>query len=246
MAIGVFVECGAKPILLGMARHCLSTDSNVWLPSLRPGISDSQQMLQSLGQLYVNGVSVNWCGFKNNYQRQVLELPTYPFERESYWINTDLHLQKQEIKPQFEETQTQFLQVLQQTVLSERLNVLITHIQNEVARVLGMNSETVPQTGFFDMGMDSLMAVELKRRLESSLKQSLSTTLAFNYPTIEKLAEYLLTKVFSEELEVETKGISDVKPERVNDCAITATKLEQVSEAEAEALLLKKLAILEA
>lgn len=242
----VFVECGAKPILLGMARHCLSADSNVWLPSLRPGISDSQQMLQSLGQLYVNGVSVNWCGFENNYQRQVLELPTYPFERESYWINTDLHLQKQEIKPQLEETQTQFLQVLQQTVLSERLNVLITHIQNEAARVLGMNSLPVPQTGFFDMGMDSLMAVELKRRLESSLKQSLSTTLAFNYPTIEKLAEYLLTKIFSEELEIDTKGISNVKPEMVNDCAITATKLEQVSEAEAEALLLKKLAILEA
>ncbi|AFY58526.1 polyketide synthase family protein [Rivularia sp. PCC 7116] len=242
----VFVECGAKPILLGMGRHCLSTDCNVWLPSLRPGISDSQQMLHSLGQLYVNGVSVNWCGFENNYQRQVLELPTYPFERESYWINTDLHLQRQEKKPQSQKIETQFLQQLQQTVLSERLNVLITHIQNEAARVLGMNSLPVPQTGFFDMGMDSLMAVELKRRLESSLKQSLSTTLAFNYPTIEKLAEYLLTKIFSEELEVETKRISDVKPERVNDCAITATKLEQVSEAEAEALLLKKLAILEA
>ncbi len=241
----VFVECGAKPILLGMGRHCLSTDCNVWLPSLHSGISDSQQILQSLGRLYVNGVSINWSGFDKNYQRQVLELPTYPFERESYWINTDLHLHKQQVKPQFEKTESQFLQQLQQTPEGDRPIVLITHIQNEAARVLGMNSLPVPQTGFFDMGMDSLMAVELKRRLESSLKQSLSTTLAFNYPTIEKLASYLLTKIFSEELEVDTKGISNVKQERVNDCAITQTKLEQLSEAQTEALLLKRLAILE-
>ncbi len=269
----VFVECGAKPILLGMGRHCLSADSHVWVPSLHPGISDSQQMLQSLGKLYVNGVSVNWSGFDRDYQREVLELPTYPFERESYWITglkeeknrsekcvlgVSCHLLSPSVatfqergaegaeERNKEEVELQFLQELQQTIFSERFNLLITHIQNQVARVLGMNSLPVAQTGFFDMGMDSLMAVELKRRLESSLKQSLSTTLAFNYPTIEKLAEYLLTKIFSEELEVNSKGINNAKSRKLDDCAITQSNLEQLSEAETEALLLKKLAVLEA
>ncbi|NEO74659.1 acyl carrier protein, partial [Moorena sp. SIO3H5] len=102
------------------------------------------------------------------------------------------------------------------------------------------------QTGFFDMGMDSLMAVDLKRRLELSLQQSLSTSLAFNYPTIEKLAQYLLTKIFSEDLQVNTTGINYAQQEHLDNTVITQTKLEEVSESEAEALLLQKLAILEA
>jgi hypothetical protein len=46
----------------------------------------------------------------------------------------------------------------------------------------------------FDMGMDSLMAVELKGRLERSLGVPLPSTLTFNYPTIEALASYLLSE----------------------------------------------------
>jgi hypothetical protein len=48
-----------------------------------------------------------------------------------------------------------------------------------------------PQQGFFHMGMDSLMAVQLKSRLENRLGKSLPNTLIFNYPTIESMAGYL-------------------------------------------------------
>ena len=54
----VFLEIGAKPILLGMARQCLPEDRGVCLPSLRPNQSDWQQMLHSLGELYVRGVKL--------------------------------------------------------------------------------------------------------------------------------------------------------------------------------------------
>jgi hypothetical protein len=40
------------------------------------------------------------------------------------------------------------------------------------------------------MGMDSLMAVELKNRLEASLASSLPLTLTFDFPTIAALAEH--------------------------------------------------------
>ncbi|NES19697.1 MAG: acyltransferase domain-containing protein, partial [Symploca sp. SIO3E6] len=70
----LFLEIGPKPILLGMGRQCLPEEVGVWLPSLRPnkiplpsplerGKSEDasllnnewQQMLSSLGQLYVQG-----------------------------------------------------------------------------------------------------------------------------------------------------------------------------------------------
>ena len=88
----VFLEIGSKPILLGMGRQCLSENVGVWLPSLRPGYSEWQQMLQSLAELYVRGVKVDWSGFDGDYYRSKVVLPTYPFQRQRYWIETDNNL----------------------------------------------------------------------------------------------------------------------------------------------------------
>ncbi|HEY9804638.1 MAG TPA: polyketide synthase [Leptolyngbyaceae cyanobacterium] len=82
----IFLEIGPKPILLGMGRQCLPADAGVWLPSLRPGVKDWQQILNSLGQLYVQGIEVNWSEFDRNYPRRKVTLPTYPFQRQRYWV----------------------------------------------------------------------------------------------------------------------------------------------------------------
>ena len=84
----VFVEIGPKPTLLGIGRHCLPEGRGVWLPSLRQGQSDWQQLLQSLGELYVRGVKVDWSNFDRDYLRRRLQLPTYPFQRQRYWFET--------------------------------------------------------------------------------------------------------------------------------------------------------------
>ena len=80
----VFLEIGPKPILLGMGRQCLPENQGVWLPSLRSTQSDWQQMLSSLGQLYVQGAKVDWLGFDRDYNRRKVMLPTYPFQRQPY------------------------------------------------------------------------------------------------------------------------------------------------------------------
>jgi acyl transferase domain-containing protein len=84
----VFLEIGSQAILLGMARQCLPEKMGLWLPSLRPDREDWQQMLESLEQLYVKGVKVDWSGLDRDYVRRKIVLPTYPFQRERYWLNT--------------------------------------------------------------------------------------------------------------------------------------------------------------
>ncbi|WP_424097235.1 type I polyketide synthase [Moorena producens] len=85
----IFLEIGPKPILLGMGRQCLPAEFGVWLPSFREGVDQWQQMLSSLGKLYVQGVKVDWSGFDRDYSRQKVVLPTYPFQRERYWIESN-------------------------------------------------------------------------------------------------------------------------------------------------------------
>lgn len=83
----LLVEIGPKPILLGMGRYCLPEGAGVWLPSLRPGQSDWQSLLQALATLYARGVTVDWAGFDRGYIRHRLSLPTYPFQRQRYWAD---------------------------------------------------------------------------------------------------------------------------------------------------------------
>ena len=82
----LFVEIGSKPTLLGMGRYCLPEGVGVWLPSLYQGREDWQQLLQGLGALYVRGVQVDWSAFDQDYPRRRLQLPTYPFQRQRYWV----------------------------------------------------------------------------------------------------------------------------------------------------------------
>src|SRR5436309_161950 len=43
-------------------------------------------MVGSAGELWVRGVEVDWEGFDAGYGRRKVRLPTYPFERQRYWI----------------------------------------------------------------------------------------------------------------------------------------------------------------
>jgi acyl carrier protein len=79
---------------------------------------------------------------------------------------------------------------------AERIDILRQTLQEEVARLLGLPAaeKTNPQTGFFELGMDSLMAMELRTRLTQLLCMDLPSTLIFDFPNIEKLEQYLNTQ----------------------------------------------------
>lgn len=81
-----FIEIGPAPDLLNMAQRTLPADGVAYLPSLRPGTADWEQILSSLGMLYVSGIDVDWKGFDRPYTRRRLILPTYPFQRDHYWF----------------------------------------------------------------------------------------------------------------------------------------------------------------
>ena len=83
----VFLEIGAKPILLGMGRSILdSTEGALCLPSLRKRKSDWSQVIKSLAALYSRGIKVDWANFDRGFNRRKLQLPNYPFQRQSYWL----------------------------------------------------------------------------------------------------------------------------------------------------------------
>jgi acyl transferase domain-containing protein/SAM-dependent methyltransferase len=82
-----FLELGPHPVLTGMAKQCVEGSELIWLSTLRRNRETWQELLSSLGALWVRGASIDWIAFDQDYTRQRLPLPTYPFQRERLWID---------------------------------------------------------------------------------------------------------------------------------------------------------------
>ena len=90
-----------------------------------------------------------------------------------------------------------FQRLLSAASQAERGMLLITHVQQQVALILGHeNEDAIPRAqGFRELGMDSLTSMELRNRLRSSLACELPAAVVFNNPTVEALASYLAQMV---------------------------------------------------
>jgi acyl carrier protein len=122
---------------------------------------------------------------------------------------------------------------------------LLTHIREQACVVLSLDPTYPIDQGqpLKELGLDSLMAVELRNILGNSLQTALPATLLFDYPTLEALTDYLAKDVLSlevggkQELPPETPAAAQA--ERSQAAAIA--ELEKLSDDEAEALLLAEL-----
>ncbi|MFM0286809.1 amino acid adenylation domain-containing protein [Paraburkholderia megapolitana] len=75
----------------------------------------------------------------------------------------------------------------------ERKRLLAEIIERAVAQVLGFGSTALNRDlGFFEMGMDSIMALDLRTQLEKTLGTALSVALLFDHPTVNALADFLV------------------------------------------------------
>ncbi|SCL56923.1 Acyl transferase domain-containing protein [Micromonospora eburnea] len=142
-----------------------------------------------------------------------------------------------------------------------RRNLLTQHVAGEVARVLKLDVARVDVTApLASMGFDSLMSLELRKRLEASLDVELSATIAWRFPTIDALVPFLAERM---DIPLAAEPAADALPAAAAGPASTttesaagsrspaevgatpdddlATELERLSDDDVEALLLAKL-----
>ena len=92
------------------------------------------------------------------------------------------------------------------------------------------------------MGIDSLMAMEIRSRLQDLLGSRLPATLVFDYPSVDEMTRYIHTEILAE-----VKSLTVVTSSRVDATspAMADEALDALSEQELEALLMAKIAALE-
>ncbi|RAL23312.1 type I polyketide synthase [Thermoflavimicrobium daqui] len=129
--------------------------------------------------------NVNWETFIPIYQarkeRKLFSLLEDQQEKVDTPVNRP-HLLKDRLS---EEDSDQRLSLLQHWLIEKVSDLLGDHTSIEVNEHIG----------FFDLGLDSLMAVELRNRLQMELDLILPPTITFNYPNISSLSSYLMEEL---------------------------------------------------
>ena len=129
---------------------------------------------------------------------------------------------------------------LRQAAPSAKEQVAIAQVSREVAKILGISErqELDLDVGFGDLGLDSLAAVELRNKLQTKYELQLPASVTFDYPTISEMAQYLLSLLFTPN-QPSLKAAQTSTPDELDE--LIKLDLEQLSEAEAEALLAQEL-----
>ncbi|MDT7758568.1 MAG: hypothetical protein QOH27_4466, partial [Mycobacterium sp.] len=91
---------------------------------------------------------------------------------------------------------TQLVERLSNAPVQQRKRLLTDYLRDAVAEVTRVDAAEIREdAGFFDLGMDSLMAVELRRRIEQGVGKEIPATLAMDHPRLSDVADYLLGEV---------------------------------------------------
>ena len=158
--------------------------------------------LRKVGLLWLHGLSIDWSGFYAGEKRYRLPLPTYPFERQRYWIEEEqlknqdwptadrysspgaVDLKKdtaEEKSYRRPELSTEYMAPRDET--EQRLAALWQEF-------FGFDQIGI-QDDFFELGGDSLEAITLVPRIHKELDVNLSMIEFFNNPTVEGVAGYI-------------------------------------------------------
>ncbi len=91
---------------------------------------------------------------------------------------------------------TQLVERLKLAPVQQRKKLVVDYLRDAVAEVTRIDAAEIrEEAGLFDLGMDSLMAVELRRQLERAVGKELPATLAMDYPRITDVADFLVNDV---------------------------------------------------
>ena len=129
-------------------------------------------------------------------------------------------------------------QQLQDAPPGRRRPLVAAFVRERALKALGVDPARAvdPRTPLGELGLDSLLAVELRNTLGSALGQTLSATLLFDYPTIDTLTDYLLNDVIQPPAPAAPEAVAVA----VEEPASMVDAIEDLSDEEVDRLLAQR------
>lgn len=208
---GVFVEISPHPIL-GMPLTAATADAHgAVVGSLRRDADSMSQLMLSLGTLHAQGHQVDWTRILGTAPRSAaVALPTYAFRRTSYWSDfagyreldpaeREALLRKRQEQPTGATEGPAALRARLRALDEDARHASLTEVvREEAAAVLGAPEPVPADKRLQELGLDSIMALQLRNRLSDLTGATLPANLAFKHPTPHDVAGYLIEHALGE------------------------------------------------
>ncbi|MDH6125721.1 type I polyketide synthase [Kitasatospora sp. GP82] len=199
-----FVELGPDAALAPMVDECLAAarangPAAAVAPAVVPTLSrdedEERAVLTAVGRLHLRGVPVAWASVLPG--AEPVPLPTYPFQRQGYWIPQEFGaggapvegeaVEGDAVERRSAERESLLTLAARLTGLDddEQDALVLRIVLAETGAVLGGRkpNDSDAARSFSDMGINSVKAIELRNRLIAATGVRLPATLVFDRPT---------------------------------------------------------------
>nr|WP_083636515.1 hybrid non-ribosomal peptide synthetase/type I polyketide synthase [Leptolyngbya sp. 'hensonii'] len=209
----VLLEVGPRTTAATLARQqAKEVKRQVALSSLGSTAEEDGEwlaLLQAIGQLWLAGVTIDWRSFYADEHRHRLPLPTYPFERQRYWVDPKLAIAEPappspelpapppapaQPEPLFPSRPADPQPEAQPQVMTDpRKQRLIPILQEVFEATSGLEMAAADgDITFLELGQDSLSLTQVAL----ALKKKFKITITFRHlleecPTLDTLAEFI-------------------------------------------------------
>jgi amino acid adenylation domain-containing protein len=196
----VLIETGPGQTLATFARQSAAKAVAITTTMRHPqdAQSDTSALLQGVGRLWLAGLKLDGAGVYKHQRRQRVELPTYPFERQRYWIAPPNPAQSQTagdaaqveaaaaVEPGLEHARPAALS----TGFAAPRTEAEAQIGTVFAKHLGLAQVGI-HDDFFELGGHSLLAIRVLTDIRERLGVELPARSLYERPTVASLAEAL-------------------------------------------------------
>ncbi|MFF4402837.1 type I polyketide synthase [Streptomyces sp. NPDC001480] len=205
--VDVFLEVGPDSVLAPMAGETLASAPGTAprvVATLRRDRPEPAALFTALAELHVRGAGVRWQAALEGLPTTPVELPTYAFQRRTYWLEEVAPVSLRgdaratvsaQAEPEDDPAQgaAGALGDIAGLPAEERRAALLTAVLDAAAQVMGHDStdEVDPDAEVLELGFTSLMAVELRNLLTDATGLELPPALVYDHPTFAAIAEYL-------------------------------------------------------
>ncbi|MEV7597125.1 beta-ketoacyl synthase N-terminal-like domain-containing protein [Kitasatospora sp. NPDC089797] len=191
--VDAYLELGPAAALAPMVTECLAA------PGAGPGpgaaaaavltagaaaqADETRALLAAVGRLHLHGVPVDWDAVLPG--ARPAPLPTYPFQRQTYWLAAAT-------PPPAAPVSVPELEPVPPPEPAEREAALRRLVLAETAEVLGRApAELDPARPFAALGVTSVKAIELRERIAAATGTALPATLVFDHPSPDAVVRVL-------------------------------------------------------
>ncbi|PVZ08168.1 acyl transferase domain-containing protein [Actinomycetospora cinnamomea] len=204
----IFVEVSPHPVLTFGVQSTLEDEGSdaVVINSLRRDDGGPERLMTSFAEAHVNGASLDWRSVFADMPAHQVDLPTYAFQRQSFWLATPNEASSSMQSPPEPGTRTPSESNTTTTIAetlrgrlgalsdTERQAAVMELLRTDASFVLGHSrpEDVDPHQSFVEQGFDSLMAIEFRNRVNVATGLCFPTTLILEHPSLTELVPHVL------------------------------------------------------